>query len=367
MGMYIWYGFLIAMGILEAVYFLFRFKRFYFVQKLSRGNKKIQYAIASIPVLVLIVLALFKMIPVLIIAMYSMIIWLVCDLVAIIIRKFTKKSCKVYLAGIAAIVIVVTFFGYGYYNAHNIQKTELTVKTDKKIDTTGKLKVAMFSDSHVGTMFNGKDFKKISKDIMKNKPDVVLVSGDYVDDDTSKQDMIDVTKALGDMKPKYGVYMVFGNHDRAYFHYRNFSTKDLKKELAKNHVELMLDDVKEICPHVFVAGRRDKFDRPRKTATDLIKNIDKSKDYVVMMDHQPNDFDGEAKSKADLVLCGHTHGGQLFPLGRFTDIFHTNDCRYGLVKRGGTTFFTSSGIAGWGLPFKTDCISEYVIVNVEGK
>ena len=54
MGMYIWYGFLIAMIVVEAVYFLFRVRRFYFVQKLSKGNKKIQYAIVSIPVLVLL-------------------------------------------------------------------------------------------------------------------------------------------------------------------------------------------------------------------------------------------------------------------------------------------------------------------------
>ena len=364
--MYIWYGFLIAMGILQAVYFLFRFKRFYFVQKLSRGNKKVQYVIAFIPVLVLIVLALFKMVPVVIVTMYLMITWMLCDLVGVIIRKFTKKSCKIYIAGIVAIVLMLAFFGYGYYNAHNIQKTEITVKTDKIIDGN-HLKVAMFADSHVGTMFDGKEFKKISQDIMKNKPDVVVVCGDYVDDDTTRQEMLDVTKALGQMKPKYGTYMIFGNHDDPYFHYRDFTTDELREELAKNHVELMEDDVAEICPRVFLAGRKDKFDRPRKTASQLIKNIDKNKNFTIMLDHQPNDFDSEAKAKPDLVLCGHTHGGQLIPLGWTTQIFHTNDCRYGEVKKGNTTFSTTSGIAGWGIPFKTGAISEYVIINIEKK
>lgn len=366
MGMYIWYGFLITIGIVQAVYFVFRIKRFYFVQKLSRGNKKAQYAIAAVPVLVLFVLALFKMVPVVIVTMYLMIIWMICDLVGVIIRKFTKKSCKVYIAGIVAIVITASFFGYSYYNAHNTQKTELTVKTDKKLDGQ-PLKVALLSDSHVGTMFDGKGFKKICQDIMKSKPDVVLVCGDYVDDDTSRQDMIDATKALGDMKPKYGTYMVFGNHDGAYFNYRDFSMKDLKEELTKNHVEYMRDDVKDICPGVMLVGRKDKFDKPRKTPTELTKNINKNKDYVIMMDHQPNDFDAEAKAKPDLVLCGHTHGGQLIPLGWTTEIFHTNDCRYGKVKRGDTTFFTSSGIAGWGLPFKSGAKTEYVIINIDNK
>ncbi len=363
--MYIWYGFLISMIVVEAVYFLFRVKRFYFVQKLSKGNRKIQYAIASIPVLVLIVLALFKMVPTAIVGGYLLIIWILCDLVGVIIRKFTKKSCKVYIAGIAAIVITVSFFGYSYYNAHNIQKTEITVKTDKSVGAKG-LKICMMSDSHVGTMFDGKKFKKITQDIMKSKPDVVVFVGDYVDDDTSKQDMIDATKALGEMKPKYGTYMTFGNHDGAYFHYRDFSTKDLKEELAKNGVVLLKDGVKEIFDGCYLIGRKDKFDKPRKGTIDLMKSVNK-KDYSIVLDHQPNDFDAEAKAKPDLVLCGHTHGGQLIPLGWTTEIFHTNDCRYGMVKRGNTTFFTSSGIAGWGMPFKSGAISEYVIVNVKEK
>ncbi len=371
MGMYIWYGFLITMGVIEAVYLIFRFKRFHFVQTLSKGNKKLQYAIAAIPVLVLFVLALFDMIPVLIISMYLMITWMLCDLVAIIIRKFTKKSCKYYLAGIAAIVIMVCFFGYGYINAHHIVKTEINLTTNKRIKTQGEslknntLKIAMFADSHVGCMFDGEGFKKISKDIMKNNPDIVLVCGDYVDDDTTKKDMVAATKALGEMKPKLGTYMVFGNHDDAYFHFRDFSFGDLKKELKKNNVNVLEDQM--IVPYggFYLVGRKDKHCKNRKSLTELMKDADTNKLYSIVLDHQPNDFDGEAKANPDLVLCGHTHAGQLIPLGWGTDIFHTNDLRYGMEKRKNTTFFVTSGIAGWGLPFKTGAKAEYVIINVK--
>lgn len=365
MGMYIWYGFLIGMIVIQAVYFVFRVKRFYFVEKLSRGSKRAQFAIASIPSLVLIVLAFVNMVHTAIVGMYLFMIWLLCDLVGVIIRKFTKKSYKIYFAGIAAVLITVVFFGYGYYNAHDIKKTEITVKTDKEIGKDG-LKIAMLSDSHVGTMFDGKEFQKISKDIMKSNPDMVVVVGDYVDDDTTKQEMLDATKALGEMKTKYGVYMVMGNHDGAYFNYRNFSTKDLKNELAKNGVVLLEDNLKDISGKFTLVGRKDKSSRNRMPIQDLMIPVKKS-NYSIVLDHQPNDFDAEAKAKPDLVLCGHTHGGQLIPLGWTTELFHTNDCRYGEVKRGDTTFFTSSGIAGWGIPYKTGCISEYVIINVKQK
>ena len=371
--MYIWYGFLIAMGVVQAVYFLFRIKRFYFVQKLSKGNKKIQYAIASIPVLVLIVLALFNMVQTVIVTMYLMIIWMLCDLVGVIIRKFTKKTCKIYIAGIVAVSLTLIFFGHGYYNAHNIQKTEITVKTNKEIVTQGvslnkkDLKIAMLSDSHVGTTFDGKEFGKICKKIMANSPDMVVVCGDYVDDDTTRQEMLDATKALGQMKPRFGTYMVFGNHDGAYFNYRDFSTNDLRNELKKNGVVLLEDETRMPYGGFYLIGRKDKYKKDRLSAKAFTDKVDTDKYFTIILDHQPNDFDAEAKTKADLVLCGHTHGGQLIPLGWMTDIFHTNDCRYGLVKKGDTTFFTSSGIAGWGVPFKTGAKSEYVIINVEHK
>ena len=44
---------------------------------------------------------------------------------------------------------------------------------------------------------------------------MVLIVGDFVDDDTTKEDMIACCKALGELDTTYGVYYVFGNHDKA--------------------------------------------------------------------------------------------------------------------------------------------------------
>ena len=365
MGMYIWYGFLITMGFLQAVYFVFRIKRFYVVKKISKGNKWVSTGIALVPVLILIIYGIKHMVPTVIVTMYLMITWMICDLIGIILRKITKKTFKVYVAGIIALVLTCAFFTHAYVYAHHIVKTEALVETDK--NAFDKLRVALVTDSHIGTMFDGKGFGKITKDIMKSQPDIVLIGGDYVDDDTEKKDMIEATKALGQMKPKYGVYMVMGNHDDAYFHYRDFSTKDLKNELKKNNVVLLEDKVKKISNDFYLVGRKDKSSKNRKSASELMKGIDTNKSYSIILDHQPNDFDAEALAKPDLVLCGHTHGGQLFPLGLSTEIAKTNDLRYGYEKRGKTTFFVSSGIAGWGMPFKDEAPSEYVIVDVNKK
>ena len=71
----------------------------------------------------------------------------------------------------------------------------------------------------------------------------------------------------------------------------------------------------------------------------------------------------------DLVLSGHTHGGQLIPLVQLIDWFHLggDDQVYGLEQRGNTRFLVTSGISDWAIRFKTGCFSEYVIIDVAGK
>ena len=83
------------------------------------------------------------------------------------------------------------------------------------------------------------------------------------------------------------------------------------------------------------------------------------------MNHQPNDYENE-KNNVDLVLSGHTHGGQLFPLGLFDKLLNIDDEYYGLHTRGNTKFIVSSGISNWALHFKTGTFSEYVIIDLKG-
>ena len=83
-----------------------------------------------------------------------------------------------------------------------------------------------------------------------------------------------------------------------------------------------------------------------------------------MADHQPTDYNNQAKTEVDLVFSGHTHGGQLFPFNQVGKWIGANDLVYGHEKRNKTDFIVTSGISDWAIKFKTGTKSEYVVINL---
>ena len=244
------------------------------------------------------------------------------------------------------------------------------IQTDKEVRN---LKVAVFSDSHTGTTFHGEGFAEHMKTIEAQNPDVVLIVGDFVDDDTTKEDMIRCCAALGEIKTTYGVYYVFGNHDKGYYspEYRGYDGDDLIEELKKNKVHVMQDDVKLVDNRFYIIGRQDKsedYAGGRETMEELTADLDPDK-FSIVLDHQPQDYEAQAEAGVDLVFSGHTHGGQLFPLMTIEN--HTDlapdDRVYGYEKRGSTNFIVTSGISDWAIKFKTGCRSEYLMLEIDGK
>ena len=101
----------------------------------------------------------------------------------------------------------------------------------------------------------------------------------------------------------------------------------------------------------------------RLSAQELLSGLDHDK-YILLLDHQPYDFDNEAEAGADLVLCGHTHGGQFIPINRVGMWIGENCLNYGHERRLSTDFIVSSGISNWTFRFKTGCRSEYVVIDI---
>ena len=240
--------------------------------------------------------------------------------------------------------------------------TEYYLTTAKDIGAES-VRVVQVSDSHIGTTFDGEGFAEHMKSVQELKPDVVVITGDYVDDGTTKEDMIIASEALGRLETTWGVYYIDGNHDRGYFQTRDFSYEEMLEKLEAEGVIILKDDATLINDSFYIVGRADRTDLERADMETLTKDLDKSK-YMLVLDHQPHDFDAQAAAKVDLVLCGHTHGGHIFPAGLIGLLMKANDRVYGTEVRGGTAFVVSSGISGWAIPIKTGTHSEYVVIDI---
>lgn len=364
--------FFIAAGI-GFIYLSSRFYKFRLIEKFSKENKKLRIIFSILPLILFLIIGWLTIgwINSLTAMLHLVIFWLFSDFLFWIIRTLCKKSMKYYYAGAAAILITAVYLSAGAFSAHHIWQTHYTIETEKNV---GDLRIIQFADSHVGTTFSGNDFSKHVKDMQAQNPDIVVITGDFIDDDTSKEDMLAACKALGNFDTAYGVYFAFGNHDKGYFHDpgKGYGEDDLIAELEKNHVQILQDESVLIDGRFYVIGRQDRSNELRGNAarasmSELIEHIDTEK-FMIVLDHQPHDYEQQTKSEVDLVLSGHTHGGQLFP-GAYVmewEWLKFNDKAYGHEKRAQTDFIVTSGISDWALTFKTGCKSEYVVINIKG-
>lgn len=359
---------LLAGAALSVIYLASRFAKFFVIFESIREKKKIRFAAGLVLVIVILFVAgaALGAINAAILILHLTVFWFICDAVGKLLEKKRGGEFKRYYTGMCAVGVTAAYLACGWYLSHHVWRTEYDISTDKPV---GSLRVVLFADAHVGNTFDGEGLLARIKDIQEEQPDLVAVAGDFVDDDTSKEDMAAACRALGALKTTYGVYYVFGNHDKGYYgsEYRGYGADDLVAELEKNNVRVLEDETVLLDGRFCVIGRQDRSagrtGEERASMEELTAGLDPHL-YSIVLDHQPHDYDAQEAAGVDLVLSGHTHGGQLFPFHRMGEWLGIDAKSYGQEKRGNTNFVVTSGISDWAIQFKTGCKSEYVVVDV---
>lgn len=370
--MLMWYMILMVTMVLTIAGFLYlgnRVGKFSIIRKLSYSGPKLKINAGY-----LVVSACFvglwltvNLMNAVVCLFYFAMFWLLCDLFFMLVQRFCKHKFKIYYAGIFAIAISVFSLTLGWYQNHHIWQTDYTVTTPKNIPD---LKIAFFADSHIGTTFDGKGFARHIAQMQTARPDAVFIVGDFVDDNTTRENMVQATAALKDLHAPLGVYFVFGNHDKGYYGaaHRGFSSADLLNELRKSNVIILQDDILPFKEMFYIIGRQDSSERERGgnrlPMDQLVKGLDQDK-FIIVLDHQPNDYANQKATGVDLVLSGHTHGGQLWPLNKVGEWIGANDKTYGYEMQDKTNFIVTSGLSDWAIKFKTGTKSEFVVVDIQ--
>lgn len=359
----------LAAAAIALIYVIKSFSRFGFIDKLAKGDAKHRLAISFAVIVAgfLITVLTINFVNAIICLIHLAVFFFIGNLLFNIIRRIRKKDFSCYYAGAVAILACAAYLAMGWYQDYHIWTERYTITTTKDVSP---LKIVQIADSHIGTTFDGKGFAKHLAKIQEENPDIVLITGDFVDDGTSREDMVASCQALGNLRTVYGVYFAFGNHDKGYHNpaLRGFTGNDLINELKKNDVVVLEDEIALLNNGYVIIGRKDLSEiqrgRSRLNMKQLMQSLDKTM-FSIVMDHQPNDYANQAEVKVDLVLSGHTHGGQLFPLNRIGEWIGANDRTYGFETRDLTDFIVTSGLSDWAVKFKTGCRSEYVIITIQ--
>lgn len=358
-----WLFIFVAVGLLSLLGFAYvvtRLTRFRWIQTRLPGKRGILFSLGLLVVVFLAFSLWGGLWTAMVVFIHLLVIWLLCDLVALVAHKLTHRKATRYVAGGAALGLTLMVTMIGIFFAHHVYRTAYTVPTEGHV---GGLRVVAFSDSHVGTTFHADRFASYVDRMQTEQPDVVVIVGDFVDDSTSLADMTAACEALGRLSPTYGVYYVFGNHDCGYAaSLRGCGKQELVDALERNGVTVLEDAVVHLTDDIYLIGRQDTQQKGRATMQELTGEVPAGSRTIVL-DHEPNDQAAQAQSGVDLVLSGHTHGGQFWPIRGAGVWMGQNDMTYGLRKEGNTTFIVSSGIADWALRMKTGCLSEYLVVD----
>lgn len=347
------------------IYMTTRFYRFGFIRRVRNRSKLLAWLVSALPVIVFIILTLTGILEAVVVAIHLAAAFLICDLIGLILKKLFGKTFTCYLAGILAIALTGVYMGYAWINAHTVVRTDYTIAAPKALGDVGNLRIAQITDAHIGTTFSGEKLADYITEIMACQPDLLVITGDFTDEDTSYTDMVQACSALGKFDIGYGVYMVFGNHDlNTYSANPAYTPEQLITELQKNNVHILQDETVLVDDRFYICGRQDRTVRSRKPVSELLSGIDSSK-FVLLLDHQPVEYQAAAEAGVSLMLSGHTHGGQLFPL-QFTDtLTSSNEMVYGIRNAGQTAYIVSSGISEWGIALRTGVATEYVIIDVQ--
>lgn len=382
---------LLCMAVGIGIYLYFFVKRFAKSIKMPVEKKPVKICIIVIAViLTFLCVNIFSFIA--IIMLHIVVISMLTDLVDYIIRKASHrknsdKECRgcrrgqriwtrIHRLGLIPIVVTTILMIYGYYNMNHVVRTDYTIYTDKSItiEEDGTYRVALIADLHYGVSINEEELKRICGEISEQKIDIVILCGDIADENTTKENMKAAFAALAEIESKYGSFYVYGNHDRQLYrsaNARNYTEEELNEAIVSNGIKILQDDVYSINDEFTIIGREDmsyNSIKQREAIANLMKETEEE-DFILVLDHQPKEYADNEAAGTDLLLSGHTHGGQILPANILFKIAGFDDAVYGMTEGDNNAFkaIVTSGIAGWGYPVKTAAPAEYVIIDITQK
>mgnify|MGYP003356403805 FL=1 len=275
-------------------------------------------------------------------------------------RPAVKQGAKV-VAFIATLAVFFTTMVIGHRNVRypRVIYQKYTVKrlVPEGAQPEKRMRLVFFSDLHIGEAMTPDYIARAVKLIQDQQPDLILCGGDFIDHRAVYAYDPRVMASLRSLHAPLGVYYVLGNHE-----YRDDLEANIRW-VSEVGGTLLRDSI--AFPGngpLTLIGRDDWVNGNRKPFEVIANEADPMRGPVVLMEHTPASIDSIGDSPVDLILCGHTHGGQIWP-GQLMVWW-----RYGMVSGtrpvGEREVCISSGIGSAGATYRVGTRSEIRVYDL---
>ena len=217
--------------------------------------------------------------------------------------KIIKFLIKLLL--LIAFVLIGLLSYARFIEPNTLTEKSIKISSDYVSETADNLKIAVFSDTHFSNDYDLKDFQKILDSINKNKPDLIFFTGDLIDNlSTYNGNPEDISIAFNSIEAPLGKYSIFGNHD-----YGGGAENEYEKILNAGGFKVLKNQYFGLDSYkISIIG----IDDLMLGNGDLAKATWARNDYFnILLCHEPDIIDSVLDYNIDLMISGHTHGGQI--------------------------------------------------------
>ncbi|WP_455544567.1 metallophosphoesterase [Intestinibacter sp.] len=279
------------------------------------------------------------------------------------------------------ICIFLLIYLYIKYNVNTLEITKYTIENEKIPKEFDGYNIVQISDLHSKSF--GKNNQKLLEKINALNPDRVVITGDLVDGENNNYNI--ALEFIRELAKLYKVYYIIGNHEQKalikkykteYVEYFNKLNQIDFVNLDNRKVEITKEGSKVNLYGLTVPYSCYKYLFDNKEITRIDKSflveklgdLDKNQ-FNILLSHTPFYFDEYEKWGADLILCGHVHGGivRLPFIGGLLSPDRKFFPKYDLGKyiKNKSTMIVSKGLGGSKVLIRVNCKPEIVSIKLK--
>ncbi len=273
-----------------------------------------------------------------------------------------RRDALVYMMNLGILSITTGLTAYGFFRATrspDVIRVEVPIKNLP--DALDGFRIVQLSDIHVGPTIKREFVEQVVQQTIGLKPDLIALTGDLVDGsvDYLSQDV----EPLKKLDAPFGKYFITGNHE----YYAGVDAW-LAKTYELGFINLINEHrtVNVNGALLNVSGVTDimaaQMDKRHASDPEKAMRGAPEESIKLMLAHQPGTIHEAQKLGVDLMLAGHTHGGQFKPFDFAVSRAHPYIS--GLHNHHGTWIYVNRGTGYWGPPLRLGIPNEITLITL---